>query len=750
MAEKIEFDATGFTSLKSQIREANLEYQALLANVDATPEAVQAAADKVAGLKDQFNDANDAVNALTQQGKFQALTKGLAAVSGGFTAMQGAITLVGGDVKDFEKTFQKLQAAMALTQGLTALADLGDAFGAIKVAAVGAFNSIKAAIGSTGIGLLIVGLGIAVQQLVSYMDELTESEKQNKNATEALSSAIQQQTLDYQSLNTQVQTQLTIDLANAELQKKSIEDIGKIRKKANTDLIALLDEASNKRQSNYFDELALAQKSLGNSEAYNTKYQELTKQREAADYKASQERIALVAQGELIDIDVQKQQQARAEKNAQTSKDNAKKELDRKIKDLEAKKALALAEVDQDKLQAQGFAKTEEDKLRIENEAAQKKIQIQVQFEKDREALRKDEEKSATALEAKIQELGNQRVEGDRKTQDAITKSVNQGIADRRKAEEDAAKKAIELEEKKRSNSQRIIDEHFLYLQLDAKDQIKDKEELNAKLEQLDLEREKKRLLTLEEGSVEYLILLNQIKDKELAIEEDKTKRKLETLQQQAQATLDAANEVFNAMAAFNERDQNREKEALKTRGLNEEQAAKEEDEINRKYFEKNKSVQIGQAIINTLQSSISAFASLAQIPVVGPVLGAIAASAALAAGYATVQKIQETTYTSSLKASGSTPQGSMYAEGGLLTGRSHDMGGIRTSMGELEGGEFVMNRRATANFLPLLESINSIGNTNGPEVAETQQPIFKTYVVATEMTSQQEANAKLSALARM
>ena len=748
MAEKIEFDATGFTSLKSQIREANLEYQALLANVEATPEAVQAAADRVAGLKDQFNDANDAVNALTQQGKFQALTKGLAAVSGGFTAMQGAIGLVGGDVKDFEKTFQKLQSAMALTQGLTALADMGDAFGAIKVAAVGAFNSIKAAIGSTGIGLLIVGLGIAVQQLVSYMDELTESEKQNKNATEALSSAIQQQTLDYQSLNTQVQTQLTIDLANAELQKKSIEDVGKIRKKANTDLIDLLDEASNKRTSNYFDELALAQKSLGNGASYNAKYAELTKQRDAADYKASQERIALVAQGKLIDIDVQKQQQARADKSDQTSRDNSKKALDRKVRDLEARKALALAEVDQDKLQAQGFAKTEADKIRIENEAAQKRIQIQVQFEKDREALRSNDEKNATALEAKIQDLGNQRVEGDRKAQEAITKSVKQGITDQQKAEEDALKKAEENAQKKRKRQQEIIDEHFLYLELDAKNEIKNKEKLNAELERLELEREKKRLLTLEEGSVEYLTLLNQIKDKELAIEEDKTNKKLETLQKQVGATLDAANEVFNAMGAFNDRDQNREMEALKAKGLNEEQAAKETDEINRKYFEKNKSVQVGQAIINTLQSSISAFASLANIPVVGPVLGAIAASAALAAGYATVQKIQETTYTSSLKASST--QGSMYAEGGLLTGRSHDMGGIRTSMGELEGGEFVMNRRATANFLPLLESINSIGNTKGPEVAEAQQPIFKTYVVATEMSSQQEANAKLSALARM
>jgi len=452
----------------------------------------------------------------------------------------------------------------------------------------------------------------------------------------------------------------------------------------------------------------------------------------------------------LIEDELLKQKNNDADKKrAQERAAAAKKENDRKVKDLEAKKALALAEVDQEKLLAEGLAKTEDEKLRIENEAAREKIQIQVQFEKDREALRSKDEKSATALEAKIQELANQRVQADRKTQQDLIKSTNQGIADRRKAEEDAAKKAIETEERRRANSQRIIDEHFLYLQLDAKGQIKDKEELNAELERLDLEREKKRLLTLEEGSVEYLTLLNAIKDKELAIEEDKTNKKLDDIQKIVGGTLDAANEVFNAQQAFNDRDQNREMEALKAKGLNEEQAAKETDEINRKYFEKNKEVQVGQAIINTLQSSISAFASLASIPVVGPVLGAIAAAAALAAGYATVQKIQETSYTSSLKSTPST-QGSMYAEGGLLTGRSHNMGGIRTSMGELEGGEFVMNRRATANFLPLLESINSIGNTRGPEVAEAQQPIFKTYVVASEMSSQQEANAKLSALARM
>ena len=70
--------------------------------------------------------------------------------------------------------------------------------------------------------------------------------------------------------------------------------------------------------------------------------------------------------------------------------------------------------------------------------------------------------------------------------------------------------------------------------------------------------------------------------------------------------------------------------------------------------------------------------------------------------------------------------------------------------MGELEGGEFVMNRRATANFLPLLQAINSQGNTPGPQIGQYQQQVVKTYVVASDMTSQQEANAKLNALARL
>jgi hypothetical protein len=101
------------------------------------------------------------------------------------------------------------------------------------------------------------------------------------------------------------------------------------------------------------------------------------------------------------------------------------------------------------------------------------------------------------------------------------------------------------------------------------------------------------------------------------------------------------------------------------------------------------------------------------------------------------------------------------YAQGGLLTGRTHAQGGIATPMGELEGGEYVVNRKSTASFLPLLTSINEMGAggvlgmgnvSSGMENAglNSAPPIIKTYVVASDVSSQQEADKLLTDLARL
>jgi hypothetical protein len=194
------------------------------------------------------------------------------------------------------------------------------------------------------------------------------------------------------------------------------------------------------------------------------------------------------------------------------------------------------------------------------------------------------------------------------------------------------------------------------------------------------------------------------------------------------------------------------------------------EYELAKAAFDNGKKLQIASAIISTIQGAVQAFTSLAGIPVVGPVLGGIAAAAALAAGYAQVALIEKTTYSGTppkdpsaalnqSDSGGSGGSGSKFAEGGLLTGRKHSEGGIPTPFGQLEGGEYVVNRSATEAFLPLLDKINGMGKGSGApnnlsvvgeQTISQPMPIIKTYVVASDMSSQQEANKRLNDIARL
>lgn len=68
------------------------------------------------------------------------------------------------------------------------------------------------------------------------------------------------------------------------------------------------------------------------------------------------------------------------------------------------------------------------------------------------------------------------------------------------------------------------------------------------------------------------------------------------------------------------------------------------EEEAKRR-FETVKGVQKAQTLVNTFASAISAFQSMASIPYVGPVLGAAAAAAAIAAGMVQIANIDSTTW---------------------------------------------------------------------------------------------------------
>jgi len=814
MADEINFEVTGFGQLRQQLKEAQLEMLKLQEAGKQGSAEFLAAAQRAGKIKDAIDDSRDALNAFTGAGKIQAFTKSLAAVSGGFTAVQGAIGLVSDDTKAFEETFKKLQSAMALTQGLTALEDMGRAFGTLKVVAVNAFNAIKVAIGTTGIGLLVVALGavvtyweeiaaaigIAEKEQKKYLvtqEEIVAQSGKEVSTIEGLIRTIKNQNLSYKARQEALEDLKKIMPGITQLDLNQKDAIDKLSS-AQTAYIKVLKARANVELQNaaYVEAqkavLARQAKGLdvGSSADVLTFLKAVFTMQDAADLRLKEsgarygkeigqlyEQVALIEQAR--DKAFEEAAVAESEYNRlvglgaggaapKTDPEAARKAAQqKKIQALEAQKELDLALLEQEKLTTLAKAETEEERARIEQIYLEKSLNRRAKFEIDREDLRDKEEKNAKSLQAKLQDLDNQSVKSAKDTEGKI-----KDIKDKKAKEAEDSRKQKE-EERKASAKKEFedrkaeIDKIYKAREVAIRKEEISEEEKQAKLDQLELDRLAKHKInaedyvaTVEGADAEVVDIALQTQKKLEEIEKKKREDdkktqedKLKNFKEYADLAINLAQGVTDAFAAKNDAEKQMELERVKESKQSEEEKAKAIDDINRKYFEKDKQVQIANSIISTLAGALNAFMSTLKVDPTG-ITGSILAAAALAAGYFQIEKIRATTYQSNLPAGsteGAKPTGSRYAEGGVLLGPGHDMGGIRTSFGELEGGEFVINRRATANFLPLLEMINAQGNLGGPEMPRSAyQPVIKTYVLATEVTSAQEANAKIAGLARL
>ena len=104
---------------------------------------------------------------------------------------------------------------------------------------------------------------------------------------------------------------------------------------------------------------------------------------------------------------------------------------------------------------------------------------------------------------------------------------------------------------------------------------------------------------------------------------------------------------------------------------------------------------------------------------------------------------------------------GKNYGNGGMINGPLHAAGGI---MVNAEGGEAIMTRGAVTQFAPLLSLMNQAGggvSFSGAATGQAKndqplpsngnnQPIIKTYVVSSELTSHAEKQAKLKDLSTL
>lgn len=157
-------------SFKQQVKEANYELIQMGEKFGLTSKEAAEAAKKVAALKDAMGDAKALADAFNPDRKFAAFSIALRGVTSGFAAMQGAMGLVGAESEDLQKTLLKVQSAMAISEGVNGLLELKDGFKIVQNVAVNAFQKIKAAIGATGIGLLVLAVGA----LYTYWDDIKE------------------------------------------------------------------------------------------------------------------------------------------------------------------------------------------------------------------------------------------------------------------------------------------------------------------------------------------------------------------------------------------------------------------------------------------------------------------------------------------------------------------------------------------------------------------------------------------------
>ena len=176
----------GVKSLKAQLREAQSEVNSLSDKFGATSKEAVEAAKQAAKLKDQISDAKSLTDAFNPDAKFRALTSSLSGVAGGFGAVQGGMALFGAETESVEKTLLKVQSAMALSQGIQSVGESIDSFkqlGAVlkntsvvqKVmttataayafvteAATGGLKLFRAALIGTGVGALVIGVGLLI------------------------------------------------------------------------------------------------------------------------------------------------------------------------------------------------------------------------------------------------------------------------------------------------------------------------------------------------------------------------------------------------------------------------------------------------------------------------------------------------------------------------------------------------------------------------------------------------------------
>ena len=720
-----------FKSLKVQIRQATLAFQEAEEKGDLKG---------MATAKKQLDELND---------QFELTTLKAMKFEDALATMPGIAGFVGQSIQGVDKAFKVLAANPILAivtavvsafmflkealgktkEGQAALNKVSQAFSSvmgpilalINTVAVPIFEKLAAIISNVGDALTWIAekLGISKESIVAAtkdidkvgqeaadkekerLEQLKKDKEEEKQKRKEASDAAIKEAADKKKA-----AQDTIN--DNESVKQSEEELARVKVKASEDEVQALKDKQSAQDIDYQRELKRINDLIKLETVGSSEYKRLVVERNNLE-KGYLENKATNTK------DLNKLNEDRI---------NNEKELNDKITEL--KISLIKDEKDRDIASIQ-------DKLRRDLETLEKDKAFIIKGETEKESIRQLYRDQATQAEQKVKD------DATKKEEDERLKKLDDDL------------KFLQIKsESTRSGTKQYYD---IQREIQTKAEQREIEDLKISddFKALKKEEQEARLLA--------------IKEKYLKMSKDLNMQEILAYADMASKIMGIGTQITSVLGAMYENKMNKE---LKDAGDNQEK----QEAIKKKYFEKNKKLQIANAYIQMFQSAISAFASLASIPVVGPVLGGIAAGAALLLGRENIKNIKAQTYEGSgggggTAAAAAAPPpapnlGKNYADGGMINGPRHAGGGV---MINAEGGEAVMTRGAVTMFAPLLSAMNQMGGGtsfsqgasgqagyDNPRVTETitQPQIIKTYVVSSDMTSEQEKSARLKDLSTL
>ena len=596
---------------------------------------------EAAALKQQVMAVDMALDGMAMTTS-QKLTGALGGVAGGFSAAQGAIASLGVESEAVNEALLKVQAAMAITQGVDAVKQAIPAFNGLKASVVTAFKGMTAAgkaFALTGIGLVITALAA----LPAIFDAFTISTEEAEAAQKKLTKGFDDQSAAIDRNIKRLESSIDTEIRFAEAVGKSEKDIAAIRKKGTEDLIAetekqikvqeqRLNALTNQSTKNGLKSLGLSKEETRkllaeqNKDEINATKNHLNKLKVENNRRRLEIKLDTIKQKTEENDAIKEKEKQEREAAAEAAKQRASERAQQR-KDELAKITEAQREYD------------ENERLRYMTEQEKEIYEVQKKYAE------------LLAIAAKYGRDNSQLLINQKNEENAINTKYEQERI-KQKEERDAV-----VAEQQEANRQAQLDAEEAFAETYRQATIS-----QYQLE-IDAANEKYfELITLAEQYGYDTVELKKRQEDELANIDKKYKEEQAAREREIQSLkIDAVQNGLNTIASL------ADLFAGKSRKSQE------------RAFKVQKAVSIANATIDTYKAATSAYASLSGITIVGPVLGALAAAAAVAAGLANIKKIASTKFDGG-EGGGAGVSASVPASGGNITAPNFNIVGGNTA----------------------------------------------------------------------